>query len=76
MEAIRQFALDVGRENCAYIHVCLVPYISGSNEYKSKPTQHSVNELQGMGINPDVIVLRSDGEVGEDIRRKIALFAT
>lgn len=74
LEAIRQFALDVGRENCAYIHVCLVPYISGSNEYKSKPTQHSVNELQGMGINPDVIVLRSDGEVGEDIRRKIALF--
>lgn len=74
LEAIRQFALDVGRENCAYIHVCLVPYISGSNEYKSKPTQHSVNELQGIGINPDVIVLRSDGEVGEDIRRKIALF--
>ena len=74
LEAIRQFALDVGRENCVYIHVCLVPYISGSNEYKSKPTQHSVNELQGIGINPDVIVLRSDGEVGEDIRRKIALF--
>lgn len=74
LEAIRQFSFDVGRENCCFIHVCLVPYVSGSNEYKSKPTQHSVNELQGIGINPDVIVLRSDGEVGAEIRRKIALF--
>lgn len=73
LEAIRQFSYDVGRENCCFIHVCLVPYITGSNEYKSKPTQHSVNELQGIGIKPDVIVLRSDGEVGEEIRRKIAL---
>ena len=74
LEAIRQYAINVGRENCCFIHVCLVPYITGSNEYKSKPTQHSVGELQGIGISPDVIVLRSDGEVGEDIRRKIALF--
>lgn len=74
LEAIRQFSFDVGRENCVFVHVCLVPYISGSNEYKSKPTQHSVGELQGMGISPDVIVVRSDGEVGENIRKKIALF--
>lgn len=64
----------MGRENCCFIHVCLVPYITGSNEYKSKPTQHSVNELQGIGITPDVIVLRSDGPVGEEIKRKIARF--
>ena len=74
LEAIRQYAYDVGRENCVFIHVCLVPYVSGSNEYKSKPTQHSVGELQGIGINPDVIVMRSDGEVGDDIKKKIALF--
>ncbi len=74
LEAIRQFSFDVGRENCVFIHVCLVPYISGSDEYKSKPTQHSVSELRGIGISPDVIVVRSDGEVGDDIRRKIALF--
>lgn len=74
LEAIRQFSFDVGRENCCFIHVCLVPYITGSNEYKSKPTQHSVNELQGIGITPDVIVLRSDGPVGEEIKRKIARF--
>ena len=74
LEAIRQFANDVGRKNCVFIHVCLVPYISGSDEYKSKPTQHSVAELRGIGIQPDVIVVRSDGEVGEDIRAKIALF--
>ena len=74
LEAIRQFSYDVGRENCLFIHVCLVPYISGSDEYKSKPTQHSVKELQAMGIRPDVIVTRSDGDVGDEIRKKIALF--
>ncbi len=74
IEAIRQFAFEVGRENCVFIHVCLVPYITGSDEYKSKPTQHSVAELQGIGITPDVIVIRSDGDVGNEIRRKIALF--
>ena len=74
LEAIRQFSFDVGRENCVFIHVCLVPYISGSDEYKSKPTQHSVAELRGIGITPDIIVVRSDGEVGDDIRKKIALF--
>ena len=57
-----------------YIHVVLVPYISGSDEYKSKPAQHSVKELQGMGVNPDIIILRADGSVGGDIRRKISTF--
>ena len=52
----------------------LVPYISGSDEYKSKPAQHSVKELQGMGVSPDIIILRADGSVGSDIRRKISTF--
>ena len=74
LEAIRQFSTEVGRNNCLFIHVCLVPYISGSDEYKSKPAQHSVKELQAMGIAPNIIVTRSDGDCGDDIRRKIALF--
>ena len=74
LEAIRQLSLEVGRRNCVFIHVCLVPYISGSDEYKSKPTQHSVKELQAMGIHPDIIVTRSEKDVGKDIRRKISMF--
>ena len=74
LEAIRQLALEVGRRNCLFIHVCLVPYIGGSDEYKSKPTQHSVRELQGLGIHPDIIVTRSDREIPESIRQKISLF--
>ena len=74
LEAIRQVGLEQGRENCCYIHVVLVPYISGSDEYKSKPAQHSVKELQGMGVSPDIIILRADGSVGSDIRRKISTF--
>ena len=74
LEAIRQVGLEQGPENCCYIHVVLVPYISGSNEYKSKPAQHSCKELQGMGISPNVIVLRADGPVGADIKRKISMF--
>ena len=74
LEAIRQLSIEVGRRNCLFIHVCLVPYISGSDEYKSKPTQHSVKELQAMGIHPDIIVTRSDSDVGKDIRRKISMF--
>ena len=74
LEAIRQVGIEQGHENCCYIHVVLVPYISGSNEYKSKPAQHSVKELQGMGISPDIIILRADGSVGSDIRRKISTF--
>ena len=74
LEAIRQVGIEQGPENCCYIHVVLVPYISGSDEYKSKPAQHSCKELQGMGIAPNVIVLRADGPVGSDIKRKISMF--
>lgn len=74
LEAIRQVGLEVGKENVLYIHVTLVPYLSGSYEHKSKPTQHSVKELQGMGIHPDVIVLRCDRPLEDSIFKKIALF--
>ncbi|MFI3229250.1 MAG: CTP synthase [Bacillota bacterium] len=74
LETIRQIPMQVGRENCLFIHVTLVPYISGSNEYKSKPTQHSVKELQGLGINPDIIITRSDTPLDDSINKKIALF--
>ena len=74
IEAVRQISLEVGRENSLFIHVTLVPFLSGSDEHKSKPTQHSVKELQGMGINPDIIVLRCDRPLEESIFRKIALF--
>ena len=74
LEAIRQLSFEVGRRNCVFIHVCLVPYISGSDEFKSKPTQHSVKELMAVGIHPDIIVARCDKEIPDDIRKKIALF--
>ena len=74
LEAIRQVGLEVGRENSLYIHVTLVPFLRGSDEHKTKPTQHSVKELQGMGINPNIIVLRCDEPLEENIFRKISLF--
>ena len=74
LEAVRQISLEVGRENSLFIHVTLVPYLSGSEEHKSKPTQHSVRELQGMGIRPDIIVLRCDQPLESSIFNKIALF--
>ena len=74
IEAVRQISLEIGRENSLFIHVTLVPYLSGSEEHKSKPTQHSVKELQGMGIHPDIIVLRCDRPLEESIFNKIALF--
>ena len=74
LEAVRQISLEVGRENSLFIHVTLVPYIHGSNEHKSKPTQHSVKELQGMGIAPDIIVLRADEPLEPGIFKKIAMF--
>ena len=74
IEAVRQISLEVGRTNSLFIHVTLVPYLHGSEEHKSKPTQHSVKELQGMGINPDIIVLRCDEPLEESIFRKISLF--
>lgn len=74
LEAVRQISLEVGAENSLFIHVTLVPYLSGSEEHKSKPTQHSVKELRGMGINPNLIVLRSDEPLEESIFQKISLF--
>lgn len=74
LEAVRQISLEVGKENSLFVHVTLVPYLSGSEEHKSKPTQHSVKELRGMGINPDIIVLRTDKPLEEEIFQKIALF--
>ncbi len=74
IEAARQISLEVGRENSLFIHVTLVPYLQGSGEHKSKPTQHSVKELQGMGIHPDVIVLRCNESLEESILQKIAMF--
>ena len=74
IEAARQISLEVGRENSLFLHVTLVPYLKGSGEHKSKPTQHSVKELQGLGVNPDLIVLRCDEPLEKEIFRKIALF--
>ena len=74
LEAVRQISLEVGRENSLFIHVTLVPFLSGSEEHKSKPTQHSVKELRGMGINPDIIVLRCDRPLEASIFRKISMF--
>ena len=74
LETIRQVSYEKGRENVLYIHVTLLPYISGSNELKTKPTQHSVKELLSLGIQPNIVVLRSECEVPEEMREKIALF--
>ncbi len=74
LEAIRQISLEVGSNNCLFIHVALIPFLTSSEEYKSKPVQHSVKELRSAGIFPNLIVMRSEGEVDEATRRKIALF--
>jgi CTP synthase len=76
LEAIRQFPVDVGRRRCMFIHLTLVPYISHAGELKTKPTQHSVNELRRIGIAPDMVVCRSESVLSAEIRRKIALFAS
>jgi CTP synthase len=75
LEAIRQFRREVGAENVLYLHVTLVPFIEAAGELKTKPTQHSVNELRRIGIHPDIVVCRSHEELSPDIREKIALFA-
>jgi CTP synthase len=75
LEALRQFRREVGPENVMYVHVTLVPFIEAAGELKTKPTQHSVNELRRIGIHPDVVVCRSHEELSRDIRDKIALFA-
>ncbi len=74
LEAIRQFRQEVGRENALFIHLTLVPYIAAAGELKTKPTQHSVRELMQIGIQPDILICRSDHPLGADIKRKIALF--
>jgi len=74
LEAIRQMRSDVGRENILYVHVTLLPYLSSTGELKTKPTQHSVNELRRIGVQPDVIVCRSDHPITDAVRDKIALF--
>jgi CTP synthase len=74
LEAIRQFALDVGRENCIYIHLTLVPYLRAAAELKTKPTQHSVGALRQIGIQPDVLICRTEHPISADDKDKIALF--
>ncbi|MDY7039623.1 MAG: CTP synthase [Chloroflexota bacterium] len=74
LESIRQMRKDVGRKNTLYIHISLLPYIGATGELKTKPTQHSVKELRGIGIQPDIIVARADHPVDEDLKLKIALF--
>src|SRR3982751_309659 len=76
LEDIRQFPVDVGRRRCMFIHLTLVPYIGHAGELKTKPTQHSVNELRRIGIQPDMLLCRSESPLSLDIRRKIALFAS
>ena len=76
LEAIRQFPVDVGRRRCLFIHLTLVPYIGHAGELKTKPTQHSVNELRRIGIAPDMLMCRSEGSLSQEIRKKIALFAS
>jgi len=74
LEAIRQMGIEKGRENVAYIHLTLVPWIAAAGELKSKPTQHSVKELRSIGIQPDVLICRSEREIPDNMRKKIALF--
>ena len=74
LEAIRQFSLDVGKENCLYIHLTLVPYLKAAGELKTKPTQHSVGLLRQIGIQPDILICRTERSLSRDDRAKIALF--
>src|SRR5881275_336314 len=74
LEAIRQFALDVGRENCLYIHLTLVPYLKAAGELKTKPTQHSVGQLRQIGIQPDILICRTERSISREDREKMALF--
>jgi CTP synthase len=74
VESIRQFAFDMGRENCLYVHLTLVPYISAAHEIKTKPTQHSVKDLREIGIQPDLLLCRTERPLSTDVKEKIALF--
>ena len=74
IEAIRQMRGEVGPENCCFIHVTLLPYIASAGELKTKPTQHSVKALRSLGIQPDIIVCRSEMPIADSIKKKVALF--
>jgi CTP synthase len=74
LEAIRQFALDIGKQNCLYIHLTLIPYLKAAGESKTKPTQHSVSQLRQIGIQPDILICRTEREMAKDEAEKIALF--
>ena len=74
LEAIRQFSLDVGKENCLYVHLTLVPYLKAAGELKTKPTQHSVGQLREIGIQPDILICRTERSISRDDKDKIALF--
>ncbi len=74
LEAIRQFSLDIGKENCLYIHLTLVPYLKAAGELKTKPTQHSVGQLRQIGIQPDILICRTERSISREDREKIALF--
>ena len=74
LEAIRQYALDIGKQNCLYIHLTLVPYLKAADELKTKPTQHSVGQLREIGIQPDILICRTERSISYEDRQKIALF--
>ena len=74
LEAIRQFSQDVGKDNCLYIHLTLVPYLKAAGELKTKPTQHSVGQLREIGIQPDILICRTEQEISREDCEKIALF--
>src|SRR5207244_5488334 len=74
LEAIRQFALEVGKQNCLYIHLTLIPYLKAAGEAKTKPTQHSVGRLREIGIQPDILICRTERELAKDEAEKIGLF--
>src|SRR3984893_2378263 len=74
LEAIRQFALDVGKHNCLYIHLTLIPYLKAAGEAKTKPTQHSVEQLRRIGIQPDILICRTEREIAQEMAEKIAMF--
>ena len=76
LEAIRQMSLELGRENTLFIHLTLLPFIKVAGELKTKPTQHSVKELRGIGIQPDILICRSEQQLEDQERKKIALFTT
>ena len=74
MESLRQFRLETGTQNSLFVHTTLVPYLFGSNELKTKPTQNSIIELRRLGIQPDIIVTRAPIDLGDAVKKKISLF--